>query len=99
MEATRVAWFLNGYHSANGNFVVGKGDAECHQVKYQVEHGAQPETRATRRKRRFENAVQAAPEGSGHQRSPGAGAPARAGGEEVERSGRAGVPLPLPQPG
>ena len=42
---------------------------------------------------------EAAPEGSGHQRSPGAGAPARAGGEEVERSGRAGVPLPLPQPG
>ena len=48
MEATRVAWFLNGYYSASGSFVVDQGDAECHQVKYQVEHGAQPETRATR---------------------------------------------------
>ena len=28
MEATRVAWFLNGYHSASGNYAVGKGDAE-----------------------------------------------------------------------
>jgi len=64
MDATRMAWFLNGHHSADGSFVVVRGEADCRQMKYQVEHGAQPETRATRRARRFENAVKRRPKGA-----------------------------------
>jgi hypothetical protein len=45
MFTTRVQWFLNGGQATDGNFEVRKGDAESGQVKYQVEHGARPETR------------------------------------------------------
>ena len=40
------------------------GEADSRQIKHQVEHGAQPETRATRRVRRFENAVKRRPRGA-----------------------------------
>ena len=40
------------------------GEADSRQIKHQVEHGAQPETRATRRVRRYENAVKRRPRGA-----------------------------------
>ena len=69
------------------------GEADSRQVKFQVEHGAQPETRATRRVRRFENAVKRRPRGAdisdlqGPVRSRGRGASKSKGADgRVSRS-------------
>jgi len=84
-----MQWFLNGHKSSDGNFEVRKGDAGSEQVKCQVEHGARPETRQTRRVRRHENAVKQRQKGADISDLQGPVRPRRVAGEKAKADGRA----------
>ena len=83
-----MQWFLNGYKSSDGNFEVRKGDAGSEQVKYQMEHGARPETRQTRRVRRHENAVKQRQKGADISDLQGPVRQRQVAGEKAKANGR-----------
>ena len=85
---TNMQWFLNGHKTSDGNFEVRKGDAGSEQVKYQMEHGARPETRQTRRVRRHENAVKQRQKGADISDLQGPVRQRHVAGEKAKANGR-----------
>jgi len=102
MFTTRVQWFLNGGQATDGNFEVRKGDAESGQVKYQVEHGARPETRDAQGAPPRERGAPARTKGAdiSDLQGPRSASPASSGRHlgKAEGGRWAGLPLTLPQP-